>query len=676
MADEGIGIFISYAPEDEAFVTFLRGRLELKLFHLDAKRVQFWHDHARVGQGDRLDDVTADRLRSAKFMIVVMSPNWLQSSYCVDELYAFSDFHNDDGTHIVLARKDYVDWRKWPFELQGQHGFLFYDLNDYGEVTPFFDHGRVVDGFNDELRNLAVFLEPRIRLMTKGLAPTPLVRRFPSPPVALSIERMIDSARACRRVTAAASKDGHGDTHAEIIENDWTNEQLEESRRQQEEAFARRRQQEEETRNRSEAEAFRRPREEEAFRRRQEEEARKRSEQAERSRMEAERRQEEEAFRRQQKEEERKRTEEAERPARMDAQAERRQDAERQRQEAEAPRLRGHRGLAIGAAAIGAALGAVLVFPDKIGALVGWLVGAFFHGSAPPMPAAKPDTDVADIIAFAPQQAAKGESFLVQVFVGKTGEDEDLVKSAAFASDPATSKRGIASLDVELIDGDRLDIKLEAAGLVLQDSEQSLLWRGQPRSCAFIVAVPGGFPDTHSIIQIRVYLQAIPVGRITFSVPIREQVSSSALSAVGEVSRVYRRAFLSYASPDRPEVIKRAQALRAANIEFFMDLLTLEPGERWERRLYVEIDKCDLFLLFWSSAARNSSWIAKEISYAQQCIEKYSTSDSARPDIHPIIIEGPPPPKPPAALAYMHFNDDFLYLIASMEKLAAIRPTN
>ena len=53
------------------------------------------------------------------------------------------------------------------------------------------------------------------------------------------------------------------------------------------------------------------------------------------------------------------------------------------------------------------------------------------------------------------------------------------------AADPATVKRAIATLDVALAHGDRIDIRLEAAGLTIEDAQQTLVWRGDPRSVAF-----------------------------------------------------------------------------------------------------------------------------------------------------------------------------------------------
>jgi hypothetical protein len=124
--------------------------------------------------------------------------------------------------------------------------------------------------------------------------------------------------------------------------------------------------------------------------------------------------------------------------------------------------------------------------------------------------------------------------------------------------------------------------------------------------------------------------------------------------------RRYRRAFISYASSDRNEVLKRAQMLEGAGIEFFQDLLTLKPGQRWERELYREIDRCDVFYLFWSTAAKKSTWVIKEVHYA---LDRRRGHEDAPPAIVPVIIEGPPPVPPPPELAHLHFNDRMIYFM-------------
>jgi hypothetical protein len=100
--------------------------------------------------------------------------------------------------------------------------------------------------------------------------------------------------------------------------------------------------------------------------------------------------------------------------------------------------------------------------------------------------------------------------------------------------------------------------------------------------------------------------------------------------------------------------------LRLARIRYFQDVLKLEPGDRWERELYRHIDRSDLFLLFWSTRAKESKWVLEEVRYA---IKRKAGDDAAPPDVIPVIIEGPPIPSPPEDLAHLHFNDYLIYFM-------------
>lgn len=96
----------------------------------------------------------------------------------------------------------------------------------------------------------------------------------------------------------------------------------------------------------------------------------------------------------------------------------------------------------------------------------------------------------------------------------------------------------------------------------------------------------------------------------------------------------------------------------------FQDVLDLEPGQRWERELYREIDRSDVVLLFWSSAAAASPWVAKEIDYALALKQGH---EDRPPDIAPVPIEGPPIPPPPQRLRHLHFNDALLAHISAAQ---------
>ena len=320
-----------------------------------------------------------------------------------------------------------------------------------------------------------------------------------------------------------------------------------------------------------------------------------------------------------------------------------------------------------------ATLAGALIYSGAVGAFFAWVAKSLIHSAVPIAPTVSADGTIADVSAFAPPRAAPGETFLVQVFVHDADADESAISRLAKESDSGAERRGVATLDVEIRHGDRLDFVLDAPGFTIEDAQQCLIWRGRPRSCAFLVNVPEDFSGAAAQLRVRVLRQAVPIGQIRFSVDVIAAAAPHAIALAGDSARRYRRAFLSYASSDRAEVLKRAQGLKAASVDFFNDLLSLEPGERWEKTLYSEIESCDLFLLFWSQAASDSVWVNREIDHALACSRQRG---SDRPEILPIILEGPPPPRPPDSLADRHFSDPLLYVIAAMDKLAASRPAD
>jgi hypothetical protein len=336
------------------------------------------------------------------------------------------------------------------------------------------------------------------------------------------------------------------------------------------------------------------------------------------------------------------------------------------------PASRGSRRLDLAVAALVVASAVGLAFRHELAGPAIWLAKLLRLGAAAPPPAAKPDADEVDVSAFAPPRARRGRSFLVQAFAHPSTAPAEGVAQLAREADPEAQRRGVATLDVEIAPGERLDFILDGEGVTIAEPQQSLVWRGRPRGCAFLVKAPAHFADAAAQLRLRVLRNASPIGAIRFAVAIDDDDRAARMEIVGEAAARYRRAFLSYASADRAEVLKRAQGLRAAGLDFFQDLLSLEPGERWERRLYAEIERCDLFLLFWSRAARDSEWVAREVAHA-----KSAAAAGGRPaEILPVLLEGPPPPSPPASLADLHFNDPLCYLIAAVEKMNAARPAS
>lgn len=296
-------------------------------------------------------------------------------------------------------------------------------------------------------------------------------------------------------------------------------------------------------------------------------------------------------------------------------------------------------------------------------------------GAAPPaaLPASAPramptpEAEPVDAAVFCPPRVARASSFLVQVFLYPPPQAAEAA-ARAHETDATAERRQSWSLPLDLAPGTRVDLHLDMPGLTVAEPDAVIVWRGRIANESFEVSVPAGATGDASgnlIGRLRLAIDGIPVGTMRFQVAI---VPAGAPAAAPDArpteAERYRQAFVSYASKDRAEVLRRVQAFKIAGLKVFQDVLELDPGERWEKRLYEEIDRCDVFFLFWSKAARESTWVGKEIDYA---LARKAGQDERPPAIQPVPIEGPPIVPPPESLRGLHFNDALLPHIAAAD---------
>jgi hypothetical protein len=238
-----------------------------------------------------------------------------------------------------------------------------------------------------------------------------------------------------------------------------------------------------------------------------------------------------------------------------------------------------------------------------------------------------------------------------------------MLRAREFDADSA--RRAIKTLESSVSRGTKLAFCLTMPGLQVDDPVQSMVWWGTTQSVQFGVSVPawcriGGVVGTVTVSQ-----DWMPIGHIKFTLTVAAGLPAveaypPAISAVGEVAKRYEMAFISYASADRTKVLERVQILPLFGVRTFQDVLDLGPGERWEQSLYRHIDQSDIVLLFWSEAAKRSKWVRKEIRYALDRKRGYAGTP---PEIGPVIIEGPPVPRPWRELAYLHFDDRIIHFM-------------
>jgi serine/threonine protein kinase len=305
--------------------------------------------------------------------------------------------------------------------------------------------------------------------------------------------------------------------------------------------------------------------------------------------------------------------------------------------------------------------------------LLGWLgleAIPLIFGSIRSSDSRRPNNETGDLSPvecsiFAPPTLPTHREILVQVFLHPPGRAED-AETGATQFDADAEWRGFSSLSLDLAPGTRVAVELDVEDLTVSDEGcGEIRWNGGVVGTSFWVSAGRDVALGRRRATARFLVDGVPAGRIHFVIEVvASQQAEASPEALGDASHRYRKAFISYASEDRTEVLKRVQTLGALRIDFFQDALNLEPGERWEKALYREIDGCDLFLLFWSSSSVTSDWVRKEARYA---LERQTTSVRGEPDIIPVMIEGPPPPTPWPELAHLHFNDKLLYLMRCEE---------
>jgi len=265
---------------------------------------------------------------------------------------------------------------------------------------------------------------------------------------------------------------------------------------------------------------------------------------------------------------------------------------------------------------------------------------------------------------YAPQEVMSGNQFLVQVFA-HTDEQLESIEKLAHLADDTSTHRGTSQLPEVIERGTKIDFNLIFPGLIVDEPTLSVNWKGKIVFVQFGVKVPNDFPTSDLIGTVIIAKNSIPIGQIKFKIKILSVKSNQgALQTENSSSKMkkFQQAFISYASQDRKDVLKRVQMLSLIDLKFFQDLLTLEPGQIWEKELYNYIDACDVFFLFWSKAASQAEWVMKEVRYA---IKRKANNWDSPPEIIPVIIEGPSLVKPPEELNFLHFNDRFVYFINS-----------
>lgn len=166
-----------------------------------------------------------------------------------------------------------------------------------------------------------------------------------------------------------------------------------------------------------------------------------------------------------------------------------------------------------------------------------------------------------------------GEAFLLLVFLHLPDKAEEAALLAREFDDESV-RRMFQSLAIGVSRGTLLTFQLAIESSHINEPIQKLAWQGRTESVQFVVSIPRQYRLGPLIGSLTVSLATIPVGHIKFKIRVigsRPPEPLDDLLPLGDSARRYTQAFVSYASEDRPEVLKRTQMLRSVHIPFFQD---------------------------------------------------------------------------------------------------------
>jgi hypothetical protein len=262
--------------------------------------------------------------------------------------------------------------------------------------------------------------------------------------------------------------------------------------------------------------------------------------------------------------------------------------------------------------------------------------------------------DTVDFAVFGPNALAPGHRHIIDVWAYGAGDFETVKSKAAEVSREQVfgRKSGLPVYHEAVI-----KLTLSMSEVNIADPSDTIIWHGDPTNASFAVALPASISESELTGTVRLSIDGVPFGKITFVVPIEGTDHAQTADYERKVAFI-RRAFASYASAERAEVLGRLQGMRAVcpDLDVFLDVLSLRAGDDWEARLRAEVPTRDAFYLFWSTAASSSEGVTREwrIALDQRGLDY----------IVPVPLQDPRDAPPPDELSRLHFNDAYVDHIA------------
>ncbi len=259
----------------------------------------------------------------------------------------------------------------------------------------------------------------------------------------------------------------------------------------------------------------------------------------------------------------------------------------------------------------------------------------------------------------APPQVARNSKFVAR-FSAYTEEYRSQVTKAVIAEAPE-AKLHLDLHTCQWEPGTKVTVTLSAEPLHVEEPSQPFVWNGKWEILKFDVSAPDSITEGRFILRFDVFVEGLKIAKLRPELKIVHSQTAEKEERELEIVTAPDKAFASYASPDRREVLGRIRSLQIfTRIDVFLDCLSIHPGEPWKDRIKDEIADRDIFWLFWSRNALQSEWVDWEWRTALAG----RTLDYIQP--HP--LEGPDVAPPPTELAALQFGSLYESFLSQMKR--------
>lgn len=144
-------IFISYthldnkplSKEKEGWISRFHYSFSIRLAQLLGREPKIWRDNNLQGN-DEFSDEIIDKLNKSKILLTVISPRYLESRWCIDELHGFLKaaesnigIRAGNKSRVFKIIKTYVPYDRHPDEIRGLDGYNFCKLDENDRPREF-----------------------------------------------------------------------------------------------------------------------------------------------------------------------------------------------------------------------------------------------------------------------------------------------------------------------------------------------------------------------------------------------------------------------------------------------------------------------------------------------------------------------------------------------------------